>query len=300
MTEAGTWRTEPLTDQIDETLTFMRASNPFAEHTWGWETGRFVDFRWGGNIVREVARPGFFERHCTLVRRGDDLVAMIIAETGDDDHCVITPDEDPETLDWAVHWLLARRRGSRTLLLPSDEAAWIHDVLGRHRFSRGDVADVAWEYDLTDVPEPPEPMGYVVGTSLGPEDFPAIDRVLEGAFGGNRNRVPLLESLADNPTYRPELSIVARTGSGEIAAYCRGNVDPVRGIGSVDPVATHPDHQRRGLGAAIVLTCFAEQRRLGATRSFIGSGPPGSAGSNLYRKLDPHTRRTYSAWSHDG
>lgn len=300
MTDSEQLRIEPLGGDLDQVVSFMRAANPFAEHTWGWETGRFIDFRWGGNIVREAAAPGFFARHCTLIRRGDDLVALIIAETGDDDHCVMTPEEDPATLDRALEWLLERRQGRRTILLPSDEATWIHEVLERRGLSRGDVADVAWEYDVAAVPVSFEPEGYTVGAVRGPEDYPGIDRTLEGAFGGNRNRVPVLESLAGNPAYRPELAIVARTAAGEIAAYCRGTVDPDRGIGSIDPVATHPDHQRRGLGAAIVLRCFAEQRRLGAARSFIGSGPPGSAGSNLYRKLDPVARRTYSEWSHAG
>ena len=297
MTDTAAWQTEPLGNDVGEVIAFMRSANPFAEHMWGWETGRFIDFRWGGNILRDAADPGFFARHCTLVRRGGELVALIIAETGADDHYLLTPGVDRETLDWALRRLLERRRGERTVLLPWDEAEWIHDVLEGNGFTRGDVVDMAWEFDLDEVPPPFVPDGFAITHVRGAEDHRAIDRVLEGAFGGNKNRLPVLESLATNPAYRPELSIVARDVAGIIAAYCRGTVDPDRGVGSIDPVATHPRYQRRGLGRAVVLRCFAEQRKLGATTSFIGSGAPGSAGGALYATLNPRTSRTYSEWS---
>lgn len=296
--------TAPLTDDVvDEALAFVRSANPFAQHTWGWDAGRFIDFRWGGNVLRDAAEPGFFERHGTVVRRdgegGGEIVALVLAETGDDDHCILTARPDPDTLDWAVRDLLGRRRGERVVLIPSDEATWVHEVIARHGFVRGEVAGIDWGYDLGDVPEPFEPEGFVVDVVRGPEDHAGIGRCLALAFGGdpNRDRARVLASLATNPMYHPELSVVARAPDGDIAAYCRGIVDPDTGVASIDPVATRPDHQRLGLGRAVVLRCFAEQRRLGGTTSFIGSGPEGSAGTRLYRKLDPVSSTSHSAWS---
>jgi ribosomal protein S18 acetylase RimI-like enzyme len=107
----------------------------------------------------------------------------------------------------------------------------------------------------------------------------------------------VLRSLAGNPQYRPELNVVARSADGRIASYCRGTVDADSGLGSIDPVATHPDFQGNGLGRAIVLACFAAQARLGCRESYIGSGPEGSAGSHLYRKLNPVSKISHSEWS---
>lgn len=148
------------------------------------------------------------------------------------------------------------------MLIPSDEAAWVHDVISRHGFVKGEIAEIGWCYDLSEVPEPFEPEGFVVDSVRVPEDYAGIDRCLEGDFGGNKSRIPILMSLATNPMFRPELSVVARASNGDIAAYCRGTVNPEAGVGSIDPVATRPDYQRLGLGKAVVLRCFAQQRQL--------------------------------------
>ncbi|MDX2378950.1 MAG: GNAT family N-acetyltransferase [Acidimicrobiia bacterium] len=294
----GAFDAAPLTDDaLEESIEFMKSANPFCQHTWGWDTGRFIDFRWGGNVLRDAAEPGFFERHGAVVRRGDDVVALVLAEVGADDHCILTARRDTTTLDWALQELLERRHGERLVLYPSDEAAWVHEVIRRHGFVRGEVAGLEWGYDLGDVPEPFEPESFVVDSIRGPEDYASIDRCLEGAFGGNMDRIPILTSLATNPMVQRELSVVARATDGDIAAYCKGEVDPDTGVAGIDPVATRPDYQRRGLGRAVVLRCFAEQRRLGGTMSFIGSGPEDSAGSRLYQLLNPESTTSHSEWS---
>ena len=109
---------------LDEAIAFMRRANPFSQHTWGWDTGRFIDFRWGGNILRDAAEPGFFERHGALVRRGDDLVALVLSERGAKDHCVLTGGEDPEALSWAVRWLLGSSLRGLTPLCPPWRVPW--------------------------------------------------------------------------------------------------------------------------------------------------------------------------------
>jgi len=290
---------QPLTDEhVDEAIGFIRSANPFVEHTWGWETGRFLDWRWGGNILRDRDEPGFFARHGTIIRRDNDIAALIVSEQGGEDHCILTATEDAELFEASLTWLLEERDGQPTIFFPSDEATWVHDVLAGQGFTKGDVAEVGWGFDVTqpsDVPLAPEP--FVIDHVSGETDYPEVARCLEGAFGGVGDRIAVLSSLALNPLYRPELNVVARSADGRIASYCRGTVDPDTGVGSIDPVATHPDFQGNGLGRAIVLTCFAAQARLGGKEIYIGSGPEGSAGSRLYRKLNPVSKISYSEWS---
>ena len=291
--------TQPLTDKhIDDAIRFLRSANPFAEHSWGWETGRFLDWRWGGNILRDRAEPGFFARNGTIIRRNNEIAALVVAEAGAEDHCVLTATDDAELFDAVLAWLLAKREGEPTIFYPSDDAPWLHDVLAAHGFEKGDVKEMGWGYDLTQIDGPPPvPDAFVIDHVAGESDYPEIARCLHGAFGGEGDRLAVLRSLASNPGYRPELNVVARSADGRIASYCRGTVDPDSGVGSIDPVATHPDFQGNGLGRAIVLACFAAQARVGGREIYIGSGPEGSAGSRLYRKLGPVSKISYSEWS---
>ncbi|NND02739.1 MAG: GNAT family N-acetyltransferase [Acidimicrobiia bacterium] len=289
----------PMTDSdIDDAVGFVQSANPFLEHTWGWETGRFIDWRWGGNTLRDAAEPGFFGRHGAIVRRDDAIAALVISEVGRDDHCILTSNVDPDLVAAALDWLLKERTGEKLTLYPSDDATWVHEVLAERGLEKGEVAELGWHYDVTKVggaPGPPD--GFVIDRVSGEADYAELDRCLKGAFGGEGDRAAMMRSLATNPQYRPELNVIARSADGRIASYCRGTVDPRSGVGSIDPVATHPDFQGRGLGKTIVLTCFAAQASLGGKEVYIGSGPPGSAGSHLYRKLDPVETRSYSEWS---
>lgn len=292
--------THRLTDEhLDDAIRFLRSANPFAEQTWGWETGRFLDWRWGGNILRDLAESGFFGRNGTVIRDNNhDIAALVIAERGAEDHCILTATEDAGLFDAALAWLLEKRHGQPTVFYPSDEATWLHDVLAAQGFEKGDVEEMGWGYDLTQLDElTPTPDGFVTDRVYGESDYPEIARCLEGAFGGVGDRIAVLRSLASNPGYVPELNIVVRSADGRIASYCRGTVDADSGVGSIDPVATHPDFQGNGLGRAIVLACFAAQARLGGRETYIGSGPEGSAGSRLYRKLSPVSQISYSEWS---
>ena len=133
-----------------------------------------------------------------------------------------------------------------------------------------------WEYDLGVAAVPPTiPEGFVV-ESLSNEqaaDYPGIAECIRAAFNAQHDVEAALISLQSNPMFRSELSIVARSSEGRIAAYCRGTVDPVNGVCGIDPVCCHPDYQRMGLSKAVVRTCFGRQRDLGGRFCYIGSAP---------------------------
>ncbi len=292
---------EPLgDDHLADALAFLRSANPFSQRTWGWDTGRFIDWRWGSNTLRSDDSPGFFARHGAVMRYERRIVGLVISEVGADDHCVLTALPDRSLLAAALTWLINRHDGDSLVLYPSDDAGWVHGVLTDLGFDRGEVAGLEWGYDLTTLDAAgPDPAGFVIDTLSHDRsaDFAGIDQCLEGAFGGMRDRVRVLRSLETNPLFRPELNVVARHPEGRIAAYCRGTVDPDSGVCGIDPVATHPDFQGRGLGAAIVRKCFTTQRELGGTTSYIGSAPEGSPGSRLYRSLDPISVTSHSTWT---
>ena len=158
-----------------------------------------------------------------------------------------------------------------------------------------------WEYDLALLPDPaPVADGFTVETLADIDDraaiYAGISDCIGGAFGREADRSPTLRSLERNPLFRPELNVFARSPEGVVAAYCRGTVDPDSGVSGIDPVCTHPDFQRRGLGRAVVERCFANQRALGGRFSYIGSATEPAPGTFLYRSLGPSGRTTCSTW----
>jgi ribosomal protein S18 acetylase RimI-like enzyme len=293
---------EPLTDQtLDEAVSFMRAANPFAQLTWGWDTGRFIDFRWGFNAIREANSPGWFARHCSITRRDGAIAALAIAEDGGADHCVITATDDAELVAEVLDGVLQRHGDPRFPI--SDRAEWLHPVLAGRGFDAEPGAGVEWEYDLEHRDEPPAVVpGFTVdGLSVDREsDYAGISTCLQRAFGSDGDARPVLRSLEANPMFEPDLSIVARAPDGRIAAYCRGTVDAENGVCGIDPVATDPEFQGRGLGKAVVRACLTRQRRMGGRRSFIGSAPEPAPGTYLYRSLGPAEMATFSGWSLPG
>ncbi|WP_169950160.1 GNAT family N-acetyltransferase [Microbispora sp. H11081] len=86
-----------------------------------------------------------------------------------------------------------------------------------------------------------------------------------GGADGPPVEVRLLDELRADPGWLPELSLVAPAPGGGIAGHVvctRAHVDavPVLGLGTL---AVHPDHQRRGVGSALVHAVLGAAEALG-------------------------------------
>ena len=73
------------------------------------------------------------------------------------------------------------------------------------------------------------------------------------------------------PLYRRDLDLVAVAPDGELAAFCTLWFDDVTRTAAFEPVGTHPAHQRRGLGRALMAEGLRRVRALGATLCTVGS-----------------------------
>jgi mycothiol synthase len=78
------------------------------------------------------------------------------------------------------------------------------------------------------------------------------------------------------PLYRRDLDIIAITPQGEIAAFSTAWFDDVTRTVVFEPVGTHPAHQRRGLGKAVMAEGLRRAHRLGATLATVGSYSAGA------------------------
>lgn len=73
------------------------------------------------------------------------------------------------------------------------------------------------------------------------------------------------------PIYNRDLDIVAVAPDGELAAFCTVWYDDVTRTAVFEPVGTHPDHQKRGLGKAVMSEGLRRAGKLGATLATVSS-----------------------------
>lgn len=73
------------------------------------------------------------------------------------------------------------------------------------------------------------------------------------------------------PLYRRDLDLVAVAPTGELASFCTIWFDDLTRTGLFEPVGTAPEHQRRGLGKALLSEGMGRLHRLGAVAAFVGS-----------------------------
>lgn len=292
---------EPLTDEtLAEVIAFVQASNPFAQQAWGWDVGRFVDWRWASTVF-ERANPNWFSEHCEVFRDGPGIRALAIAEYGSESECILTAGPDPDAAAFVLGWLVERHaaRGIGLRFDRSDAEEWLRELFESAGMVEQGPSGVDWEYDLSDLGDPAGlAEGFTIESILEArdDDYAGIAECIQAGFGSETDHEPDLRNLELNPLFRPELSLFARSPDGRIAAYCRGTVDPTNGVSSIDPVVTHPDFQRLGLGKAVVHSCLQAQRAAGGRFSYIGSAPEPAPGTYLYRALRPSKKNTITSW----
>ena len=131
------------------------------------------------------------------------------------------------------------------------------------------------------VPATVPPSGYTV-RALGDEDeLPARSWLSWKAFHPDEPDEKYegwtwYKNIQRVPLYRRDLDIVAVAEDGEMAAFCTVWFDDVTRTAVFEPVGTHPAHQKRGLGKAVMSEGLRRAQRLGATLATVSSYSEGA------------------------
>lgn len=222
--------------------------------------------------------------------------------------CLLTPDEG--YWDVFVH---PRLQGS-----PQAEAmfAWAEarladmvkakggEKLGVFWISEGDVWRRAWleghgyvlrsahplfTRSLADpIAEPVLPAGYRLRPSAGEAEAESRARASYAAFQSSWDWDKYLQrrlSFMRSPVYDDERDIVAIAPDGAVAAFTIHWCDPVNKVGLFEPVGTHPDHHRRGLGKAVLLDSLRRLKAQGMETAIVGTGNDNVAAIRLYESV---------------
>lgn len=132
--------------------------------------------------------------------------------------------------------------------------------------------------------DPPRvPDGYTVRTLRGPAEIPARVEVHRAAFAPSRMTVEKYEVLFEQDHYAPGHDVVAEAPDGSLASFALAWIDAIGEIGEFEPVGTHPDHQRRGVGRAVLRYGLRLMRDAGMRDAIVFSLRSNQPSEALYR-----------------
>ncbi|MEU4332077.1 GNAT family N-acetyltransferase [Nonomuraea dietziae] len=165
------------------------------------------------------------------------------------------------------------------------------EQLGFERFRTWDHVN---DRDLgLSLPSPALPEGFRVRSALL-EDADRLAVARNHSFEEDWTGEQYRSEVMDKPGYDPAREIVAEAPDGRIAAFAVYWVDELNGVGHFEPVGTHRDFQRRGLGRAVMLEAMRRMRDLGLSTVTVNHNAENTAAHALYASLGfVRTHETY-------
>ena len=93
------------------------------------------------------------------------------------------------------------------------------------------------------------------------------------------------------PDFRRELVPIVSAPDGRLAAYCIAWFDPRTTTTEIEPLGTHPEFRRLGLGRAIVNEVFRRSAEHRAALVMVWGVPENDVAFHLYTSAGMRSRR---------
>lgn len=136
---------------------------------------------------------------------------------------------------------------------------------------------------LDEIPEPVLPDGYTIRSARGPEEAAALVDIHIAAFTKATWTPELYRRYMTAPGYAAEREFVVVAPDGTFAAFAIAWHDDVNRIGLLEPVGTHFEHRRKGLGKAVVLHAMHQMKAAGMTHATVANEGTNEASRELYK-----------------
>ena len=273
-----------------------------------WHVARLDYARW--HSCMNCAEVGLDEV-VYLWEEGEELVGFVMPDgRRGEAHLLVLPHKRTLTLEEemlrvaeeCLPQVLEDNRKKISVWTP-DQDHFRKEILHRHGYTKGDWPEYQWYRDL-DLPIEAVPLasGYTI-RSLG-DGLELLERCYASGLGfhegdiavavNNRKDVSWYRNIQSAALYRRDLDLVAIAPDGAIAAFCTIWFDDVTRSAYFEPVATVPDHQRRGLGKALLTEGLRRLKHMGATRAFVGGFS--TAANALYKSVMGGKHEVYERW----
>jgi ribosomal protein S18 acetylase RimI-like enzyme len=273
-----------------------------------WHVARLDYARW--HTCLNCAHVGL-EDVAWLWETDGELIAILMPDGGRGEaHLSVHPDLRTPELEQEMLMVAEEHLAATTPDGMSQLCVWApaHDQLRQGLLTqRGYINDQPPEYQWRrqlDGPISPISIapGYII-RSLG-DGLELLERCYASGLGfhngdiqiavANRADPTWYRNIQTAPLYRRELDLVAVAPDGAIAAFCTVWFDDVTRSAYIEPVATVPAYQRRGLGKALVTEGLRRVQCMGATVAFVSGYSP--AANALYQSVMGNHYELYEPW----
>lgn len=212
-----------------------------------------------------------------------NLVAVAHPEGRGNVHLELHPDYrhlEPEMLDWAEGSLsVPMENGTQHQLetFVNDYDVYRQKLLLERGYKKLEYGGVTRYMRLGQQPlvQPQFADGYTIRTTNpeDPADCQRLADILNAAFNRDFHEGIHYQNLALNaPCFRRDLDLVAVAPDGSFASYVGIPYDEANKLGINEPVCTHPEHQRKGLGKALMQEGLLRLKAIGAVHVTVGTG----------------------------
>lgn len=208
-----------------------------------------------------------------LFEDDDGLLGYALLEGSDGVIMQTRPDlrGSGEIEDGMLSWATSRRNpetGIKTGSLETDTA--MNALLEKLGFERNPNPSFKMLlHPLEDVPRVATPDGWSVRNVGDEEEWERCVDLHREVWSPSRVTLTAYERLRKAPGYDPSLDLVAVGPEGEFSAYAICWFDPRSCVGLFEPVGTHPEYRRMGLGKAVITEGLRRLRNLGARHALV-------------------------------
>jgi mycothiol synthase len=223
----------------------------------------------------------------------DQLIGWTLAGTeGNEFDVFVAPHlrgdaREEEMLGWTVDQMAGHDR---------IENVWVaeQDGVRRRWFERNEFTlDEKYMFNFTrsltgPLDGPALPEGFSTRSSRGEEDARLRAACSHAAFGSTKpfeEYWPRTLRFMQSPVYVPEHEIFVIAPRGEVAAYCIIWTDEVTKLGHFEPVGTHPDFQRQGLGKCLLFEGLRRLRSEGMNEADVCTNYDNPPAIGLYESV---------------
>jgi len=195
--------------------------------------------------------------------------------------------QEAEMLAWTVEQMSALDRVQTVWVAEDDEVRirWLKE----NGFTVTQEHFIHFQRSLTGTLYTPLfPEGFGLRTSRGEDDARLRSVCSHAAFGSSKpfeEYWPRTLRFMQSPVYVAEHELFVVAPNGGVAAYCIIWTDEQNKIGHFEPVGTHPDYQRKGLGKSLLYEAFGRLKAEGMAEACVCTNNENLPAIRLYESV---------------